>query len=53
MATITLRKVPETELEHLLMEQLKNKLAKDRKLYSLESTLYKIIREHKEFKTKK
>jgi len=53
MATITLRKVPDTELKHLLMEQLENKMAKDRKLYSLESTLYKIIREHKEFKMKR
>lgn len=47
MATLTLRNIPKQEHEHLLKEQLKNKLAKGRS-YSLEMTALKIIREHKE-----
>ena len=52
MATLTLRNIPKLELEHLLTEQLKNRLAKER-VYSLEMTVLKIVREHKELNNKK
>ena len=52
MATLTLRNIPKLELEYLLTEQLKNRLAKERP-YSLEMTVLKIVREHKELNNKK
>lgn len=52
MASLTLRSIPEEELDHLLNEQLLNKKEKKRQQYSLETTLLKIIKEHKDFKLK-
>lgn len=50
MTTITLRTVPDDLIQHLLKEQFANKMEKKIGQYSLEKTVIKIIREHKESK---
>lgn len=53
MTTITLRAIPDDLIRHLLQEQFSNKMEKKRGQYSLEKTVIKIIKEHKESKEEK
>lgn len=53
MATLTLRAIPEEVLRHMLKEQFLNKCEKKIGQYSLERTVIKIIKEHKELKEEK
>lgn len=53
MAMITLRTIPEEVYEFLLETQGKIKVDKKVSQYSLEQTIYKLVREHKDFSSKK
>lgn len=53
MSAFTLKKIPQDVIEYILKSQGLIKAEKKIGQFSMESTVYKIIREHKESKEKK
>jgi plasmid stability protein len=53
MAALTLKNIPEDLLKHILKVQADTKIHKAKAQYSMESAIYKILREHKELRENK
>lgn len=53
MAALTLKEIPEDVLKYILQSQGSIKAERKIGQFSMESTVYKIIREHKELNIKK
>lgn len=53
MANIKLKEIPDEVLDFILTKQAEIKCKKKKALYSQESTVYQIIKEHPDFKEKK